>query len=185
MPEVAKGAGLKGVWGRAAYDSPTNRQLQNTGQIYETGYIGERVGKREKERKRPRKGKGKNKGEGKQKGKGEKNFSPSPDCDDTIVKMRNQLEICKMKGGREITIDVTTKWFSEMGKLILQDMTGGSAFNERRIEDECAKKAFLIYIQSWLSRKVVDKSLITEKNESEDSLDKNPICKKRENFYLR
>ena len=47
-----------------------------------------------------------------------------------------------MEGCREIINEVATAWFGEMKKMILRDMAGRNAFNERRIEDECAKKAF-------------------------------------------
>ena len=111
--EVEEGAGPKGAEEERLMTLQQTDSCGIRGKYTEQG-ISARVGKKGKERKMPRKGKGENKGDGGQKGKGGKNFFPAPDCDGPIVKMRNQLEICKMKGGREITIEVTTKWFNEM-----------------------------------------------------------------------
>ena len=99
--------------GRAAYDSPTNKQIARRGQPYGNGFFGpaggkswENEGKNGKNRKDGKGGKEKGKGRGKGKpynenkgkGKGKRYFSQSPDCGDPIVKMQNQLEICKLKG---------------------------------------------------------------------------------------
>ena len=43
--------------------------------------------------------------------------------------------------------------------------TGESAFNDKRTEGECAKKAFLLYVQAWLKRDAVDSSI--ERKEKE------------------
>ena len=76
------------------------------------------------------------------------------------MKMQNHLEICKIKGDRKNTMDVTTNWLCEMKKVTLQDKTGEDTPNGRKTEGECAKKAVLLYVQSWLTRDVVDSSMI-------------------------
>ena len=139
--------------------------------------------------------KGKNSGHGREKGKGQqrrgkrigrvgKSFFPAPGCEDPIVKMQGQSEICKMEGGREIMVDVSTKRFDEMAKISLQDIAGGDAFDDRRIEGECAKRIPVLHPIMDIQKKggKIDRE---NKNESDDSLGKNRTCEKRENSCWR
>ena len=97
----------------AAYDSPTKWRRGNTGNLYETWYIGtknpetgknrERTAKRKRERQREKQSRWGNKG------KEGKNFPPAPDSNWPMAKMQNPLEICKIKGDREIAIEVPNK----------------------------------------------------------------------------
>ena len=97
-------------------------------------------------------------GSGKQKGgkadrQGEaaRYFSPSPEFGDQTVKMQKQMAICKIKG-QGVKMEVAETWPREMRELITLDQTGKITSPSRRIEEDCAEKAFLLYIQPWLAR---------------------------------
>ena len=107
--------------GRAAYDSPSNRKIEEKMRSNEHSSTDtkEKKGKASETTKgkgNKNKGKGKSKGEGKSKGKGKQRFFPAPDFEDPIVQMQNQLEICRLKGDRRITYEVSTKWFNAIKK---------------------------------------------------------------------
>ena len=53
-----------------------------------------------------------------------------------------------------ITMEVSKAWFEQMRKTIPHDK---GATDGARVEEECAKKTFLLYIQSWLARGDVEK----------------------------
>ena len=72
-----------------------------------------------------------------------------------------------MKGGRRLTMAVTKKWFAEMRQATYKDKTRGEFPMGKRMEDEFDKKAFLLYIQSWLNRAIFDKSVGRKQGERE------------------
>ena len=65
-------------------------------------------------------------------------------------------------------MEVSRIWFGYIRESILNDKgaPGGTSL------EECAKKAFLLYIQSWLSRGEVNKMSRTTKGESEEIKDR-------------
>ena len=138
---------------------------------YETGYIGDKEPKDTNE-----KGQGKNKG-GKSatRRKGVKQFFPAPDYDDPLVMMQNQMEICRMKGERRITIEVSKVWFTQMRDKLIQ--TKGSMENNR-VKEECTKKTFLIYIQEWLATAGVKRTAQTSNEETEEQKDRKSYLQK-------
>ena len=160
------------------YDSPTNRAIrekQRKGIRYEP-YGREQSEEDETESK---KGKGRSKGRGEQKGgkkghkgKGVRNFFPAPDHDDPIVKMQMQMEICKMKSERRMTLEVSKVWFTQIRQVLIEEKTDESVNASPRVVEECTKKAFLWYIQSWLARDEMAKVETTTEEEAEEVKDR-------------
>ena len=115
------------------------------------------------------KGHGKNKGgEAESKGKGAKYFSHAPDCDDPIVKMQTQMEICKLKEGRKITMEASKECFGQMRNIIIIGKGDSGANENSRVAEECTKKTFLLYIQSWIARERIANAAQTTDEECEE-----------------
>ena len=155
-----------------AYDSPSNMEFQKHHNLYETGYIGDKEPKKGKG-KGKQKGYGENKGgKAESKGKGAKYFFPAPDCDDPIVKMQTPMEICKLKGERKITMEVSMAWFAQMRNAILLGKGDAGALGNPRVMEECAKKTLPLYAQSWLARGSIANAAKTTEEESEEIKDR-------------
>ena len=75
-------------------------------------------------------------------------------------------------------MEVTTASLNEMKKITLGDKNSETAFHEKKIEGECAKKAFLLYVQSWLIRDAVNDAIKTCEDETAHTADKKEYIQK-------
>ena len=91
-----------------------------------------------------------------------KGYFPAPECDDPLVMMQTQMEVCKIKCGRRITLEVSKDAFGQARENIRAEKN--TQAGQRR--EEHAKKAPLAYIQAWLSR---DEILETAKTTGEET----------------
>ena len=66
-------------------------------------------------------------------------------------------------------MDVSKAWFELALQTIINDK--GETENTRARE-ECTKKAFLLYIQSWLSREIVEKVVMATTEDTEETKDR-------------
>ena len=133
--------------GGIAYDSHAIRTLQDDGYGGnrfgdETGAIGDKEPRSEQGETREKGGtreKEKEKGNMRAIANGKRYFQ-APDHDDPLVKMQTQMDICKLKAERGISMDVSMERFKEMlGKLVSakgSENTGGN----RMIADDAAKR---------------------------------------------
>ena len=108
--------------------------------------------------------KGKGKGEWRPKEKGASGgayserttFYPPPDYGDSLVKVRNQMEVSRLKADRKIATDASKNNFLAMRRMMIEDKTGRKMGDNPRAIDEAAKKAFILYIQSWIGRTIIE-----------------------------
>ena len=98
--------------------------------------------------------------------------------------MQNQLEICKLEGDRKITLDVTTKWLSGVKKVILKDKKERAHSTIKEGGANAQKKAFLLYVQSSITRGVVDESIKRKETESDHIMGKKSYIQKTRELLL-
>ena len=152
-PQTNRQEWSKKSGGVQAYDSPSNKEVRD----YQNKQKGKGTHSKQKG------------GKTKSKGKGARYFFPAPDCDDPLVKMQNQMEICKNKGERRISMEVSKTWFELALQSIINDK-GVTA--DTRVVEECTKKAFLLYIQSWLARELIGEKARETAEDTEEVKDR-------------
>ena len=100
--------------------------------------------------------------------------SPSPGRGDTMVKMQIQMGICKLEAERRISMEASEEWFHAMQEKLIKEKTGEPNSEDWIDKEDFAKKAVLLYIQSWISRSSIEEHLEIASDETEGRKDRKP-----------
>ena len=135
--------------------------------------------KKNREKARRHKGHGKHKGgKTEAKGEGSRYFFPEPDCDGPIVKMQNQMEICKLKGESKITMDASETWIWQMRSTTILDKMGKRDIG-RSEGGGIMRKTDIPTLHTVAARREdIDNIAQTEKAESEEMKDRKSHMRK-------
>ena len=102
-------------------------------------------------------------------------MEPPPDSDGPKLKLATLLDISRLETGKMITVEMTKPRFDTVRTIITHDQKdapSGSGGKERKYQEDGAKKAFLMYIQSRLQRAVNLNELKIEPEEDEYTQDR-------------
>ena len=86
------------------------------------------------------------------------------------------MEVSKLKAEGRITMEVTNETFQGVMEILMSEKKAEIEGGNWKLTEEITKKAFFLYIQTWISRdraneKIYEKPPV-ERNESEDRKDR-------------